>query len=96
MAPKSQKQDIPQPPPPPPPSLKVSSMPSRGRGRKHEVLRIFKQFLILLVNQQLIIMFQVPRFYPVTKTDPINLDERTPRKRKTRHSDNPPVECHVG
>ena len=38
IAPKSQKQDISQPPPPPPPSLKVSSMPNRGRGRKHEVL----------------------------------------------------------
>ncbi|EFX64864.1 hypothetical protein DAPPUDRAFT_304229 [Daphnia pulex] len=74
IVPKSQKQDIPQPPPPPPPSLKVSSMPNRGRGRKHEV----------------------PRFYPVTKTDPISFDERTPRKRKTRHGDNPPVECHVG
>ncbi|KAK4019727.1 hypothetical protein OUZ56_001736 [Daphnia magna] len=74
IAPKSQKQDIPQPPPPPPPSLRISSMPNRGRGRKQEV----------------------PRFYPVTKTDPIHFDERTPRKRKTRHGENPPVECHVG
>lgn len=37
LTPKSMKQDLPQPPPPPPPSLKVSSMPNRGRGRKHEV-----------------------------------------------------------
>ena len=39
---------------------------------------------------------KVPRFYPVTKPEPAQLDERTPRKRKTRHSENPPVECHVG
>lgn len=39
---------------------------------------------------------EVPRFYPVTKTESSHLDERTPRKRKTRHSDNPPVEHHVG
>ena len=24
------------------------------------------------------------------------MDERTPRKRKTRHSDNPPIESHIG
>lgn len=34
------------------------------------------------------------RFYAVNKDDPI--DPRTPRKRKTRHSNNPPIECHVG
>ncbi|XP_064481345.1 la-related protein 1B-like isoform X2 [Ornithodoros turicata] len=38
-----------------------------------------------------------PRFYPVVKegtTQPI--DQKTPRKQKTRHSSNPPVEHHVG
>lgn len=34
------------------------------------------------------------KFFAVNKTDPI--DPRTPRKRKTRHSLNPPVEGHVG
>ena len=34
-----------------------------------------------------------PRFYPVTKDVP---DPDTPRKRKTRHSENPPLESHVG
>lgn len=34
------------------------------------------------------------KFFAVNKTDPI--DPRTPRKRKTRHSMNPPVEGHVG
>lgn len=74
LTPKSTKHEIPQAPPPPPPSLKISAMPNRGRGRKHEV----------------------PRFYPVTKTESSSLDERTPRKRKTRHSDNPPIESHIG
>jgi len=37
---------------------------------------------------------EAARFYPVTK-DPVNLAEGE-RKRKTRHSSNPPVENHVG
>uniref|UniRef100_A0A8C9WP74 La ribonucleoprotein 1, translational regulator n=1 Tax=Scleropages formosus TaxID=113540 RepID=A0A8C9WP74_SCLFO len=38
---------------------------------------------------------QTPRFYPVVK-DGRPVDNKTPRKRKTRHSSNPPVEYHVG
>ncbi|KTF72764.1 hypothetical protein cypCar_00049545, partial [Cyprinus carpio] len=38
---------------------------------------------------------QTPRFYPVVK-EGRPLDAKTPRKRKTRHSSNPPMECHVG
>ncbi|XP_015200376.1 la-related protein 1B isoform X3 [Lepisosteus oculatus] len=38
---------------------------------------------------------KTPRFYPVVK-DGGNIDGKTPRKRKTRHSSNPPLECHVG
>ena len=34
------------------------------------------------------------RFYAVNKDEPI--DPRTPRKRKTKHSNNPPVEYHIG
>ncbi|MEQ2206318.1 hypothetical protein XENOCAPTIV_027727 [Xenoophorus captivus] len=36
-----------------------------------------------------------PRFYPVVK-ESRPVDAKTPRKRKTRHSSNPPLECHVG
>ncbi|KAI0212478.1 La-related protein 1B [Lamellibrachia satsuma] len=36
-----------------------------------------------------------PRFYPVVK-ETAKQDPQTPRKRKTRHSNNPPVESHVG
>lgn len=37
----------------------------------------------------------LPRFYPVHKT-PVNPDHKSPRKQKTRHSDNPPLELPVG
>ncbi|OQR70184.1 la-related protein 1-like, partial [Tropilaelaps mercedesae] len=39
----------------------------------------------------------VPRFYPVVKdkgSEPV--DQKTPRKQKTRHGENPPEEFHVG
>lgn len=36
-----------------------------------------------------------PRFYPVTKEAEIHSQDE-PRKRKTRHSLNPPMEMHVG
>ncbi|KAF6094577.1 La ribonucleoprotein 1B [Phyllostomus discolor] len=38
---------------------------------------------------------KTPRFYPVVK-EPKAVDVKSPRKRKTRHSTNPPLECHVG
>ncbi|KAM4052248.1 la-related protein 1B isoform 1-T3 [Anomaloglossus baeobatrachus] len=38
---------------------------------------------------------KTPRFYPVVK-DAKSIDAQTPRKRKTRHSTNPPLESHVG
>ncbi|XP_040274371.1 la-related protein 1B [Bufo bufo] len=38
---------------------------------------------------------KTPRFYPVVK-EAKSIDVQTPRKRKTRHSSNPPVEFHVG
>ena len=37
-----------------------------------------------------------PRFYPVVKDSSRPHDPQTPRKKKTRHSSNPPVESHVG
>nr|XP_042715974.1 la-related protein 1B isoform X2 [Chrysemys picta bellii] len=38
---------------------------------------------------------KTPRFYPVVK-ETRSIDVKIPRKRKTRHSTNPPLECHVG
>ncbi|XP_035827497.1 la-related protein 1B isoform X2 [Aplysia californica] len=37
-----------------------------------------------------------PRFYPVIKDPGAPIDPQTPRKKKTRHSSNPPLESHVG
>ncbi|XP_033742068.1 la-related protein 1B-like [Pecten maximus] len=37
-----------------------------------------------------------PRFYPVMKDSTRPPDPQTPRKWKTKHSSNPPVESHVG
>jgi len=37
-----------------------------------------------------------PRFYPVTKETRGPIPQDVPRKRKTRHSQNPPQESHVG
>ncbi|MCL4130430.1 UNVERIFIED_CONTAM: hypothetical protein GTU68_035490, partial [Idotea baltica] len=41
------------------------------------------------------ILRNAPRFYPVVK-ESSSLDHRLPRKKKTRHLSNPPVESHVG
>uniref|UniRef100_A0A8D0CBD1 La ribonucleoprotein 1B n=1 Tax=Salvator merianae TaxID=96440 RepID=A0A8D0CBD1_SALMN len=38
---------------------------------------------------------KTPRFYPVVK-EARSIDTKTRRKRKTRHSTNPPLESHVG
>ncbi|KAM4809128.1 la-related protein 1B isoform 2-T2 [Rhinophrynus dorsalis] len=38
---------------------------------------------------------KTPRFYPVVK-EANSVDVQTPRKRKTRHSSNPPLAYHVG
>ncbi|KAM9579905.1 la-related protein 1B isoform 3-T3 [Guaruba guarouba] len=38
---------------------------------------------------------KTPRFYPVVK-EAQSIDVKIPRKRKTRHSTNPPLESHVG
>ena len=36
------------------------------------------------------------RFYPVVKDTSRAPDPKTPRKKKTRHTNNPPFEAHVG
>lgn len=39
---------------------------------------------------------KTPRFYPVIKESVTTIDGQTPRKKKTRHSSNPPLEAHIG
>ncbi|XP_013867280.1 la-related protein 1B [Austrofundulus limnaeus] len=38
---------------------------------------------------------KTPRFYPVMK-ESASIDGQMPRKKKTRHSSNPPLEAHIG
>ncbi|CAI9725419.1 Hypothetical predicted protein [Octopus vulgaris] len=38
----------------------------------------------------------LPRFYPVVKDSSRPPDPQTPRKQKTKYSNNPPIESHVG
>ncbi|GAB1607282.1 la-related protein 1B isoform X2 [Argonauta hians] len=39
---------------------------------------------------------KLPRFYPVVKDSSRPPDPQTPRKQKTKYSNNPPIESHVG
>lgn len=66
--------------PPPPPPPLVSQPLASGSGNNRKSRRPANR--------------NVPRFYAVVKDN--SPDPRTPRKRKTRHSNNPPVEHHVG
>ncbi|XP_034952320.1 la-related protein 1B isoform X2 [Chelonus insularis] len=97
MAPKAPRKANPEVPPPPPATeeLEIShSLPTqisnaddrksrRNDKRSHERSRTGRR------------RGAVPRFFAVVKDKP-SVDPKTPRKRKTRHSNNPPVEHHVG
>ncbi|KAG1679551.1 La-related protein 1 [Nymphon striatum] len=73
------------PPPPPPPDIQLSrSLPTNISETPRSSRRNERDNTI------------TPRFYPVVKTDKPPVDQKTPRKRKTRHSSNPPVEGDVG
>ncbi|XP_078052677.1 la related protein isoform X3 [Augochlora pura] len=101
MAPKAPKKTNPEVPPPPPSAMddmEVSqSLPTQvpitidiqekrdrraEKNRRNDKSRLSRSGV-------------VPRFFAVVKDEP-SVDPRTPRKRKTRHSNNPPVEHHVG
>ncbi|CAH1153336.1 unnamed protein product [Phaedon cochleariae] len=66
--------------PPPPPPMLDAPLPQSGSSRRREPANARHR--------------NVPRFYAVVKDE--RVDPSTPRKRKTRHSSNPPVEQHVG
>ncbi|XP_046833296.1 la-related protein 1 isoform X2 [Vespa crabro] len=105
MAPKPPRKTNPEVPPPPPsavedldisqqsPPVQVpnSSEGSSKRERKNEKNRWNDK----AKNSRSGRRATVPRFFAVVKDEP-SVDPRTPRKRKTRHSNNPPVEHHVG
>ncbi|XP_016839811.1 la-related protein 1B isoform X2 [Nasonia vitripennis] len=106
IAPKAPRKTNPEVPPPPPTPMEDAEVPEHSKSkqtsqpaqvpgesaqekrdqiaekrRKNDKLRDARR--------------AVPRFFAVVKDEPA-VDPRTPRKRKTRHSNNPPVEHHVG
>lgn len=104
MAPKPPRKANPEVPPPPPSAveeLEISQSPpaqvptssegSNKRERKNDRNRWNDKTKNSIGGRR----GTVPRFFAVVKDEP-SVDPRTPRKRKTRHSNNPPVEHHVG
>ncbi|XP_031838631.1 la related protein isoform X2 [Nomia melanderi] len=104
MAPKAPKKTNPEVPPPPPlaiDDIEVSqSLPTQAsimidiqekKDRRADKNRRIDKSRISRSGRSGV----VPRFFAVVKDEP-SVDPRTPRKRKTRHSNNPPVEHHVG
>ncbi|CAB0044350.1 unnamed protein product [Trichogramma brassicae] len=77
--------------PPPPPNTVQNRAPSQSSKVLNNADNSRRD---LLAQRTVIRSKEIPRFFPVHKEP--EFDPRTPRKRKTRHSKNPPVEHHVG
>lgn len=95
MAPRAPKKANPEVPPPPPPSLITGAYTMEN---EEQILQEFSQEVEEEFNNarrtsQEMKHRRAPRFYAVMK-DPERPEQG--RKRKTRHSNNPPVEHHVG
>ncbi|XP_014614163.1 PREDICTED: la-related protein 1B [Polistes canadensis] len=106
MAPKPPRKANPEVPPPPPSAveeddLDISQSPpiqvltSSDSSNKKEKMNEKNYWNDQAKNDINGRRGTVPRFFAVVK-DESSVDLRTPRKRKTRHSNNPPVEHHVG
>ncbi|XP_028047135.2 la-related protein 1B [Monomorium pharaonis] len=101
MAPKAPKKANPEVPPPPPAiedleisqSISSSQFPSTSPEKKD--YRSEKNRWSDKLYPKEARGNTAPRFFAVVKDRP-SVDPRTPRKRKTRHSNNPPVEHHIG
>lgn len=99
MAPKAPRKANPEVPPPPPPSMEdlevsvSSQLPSTSPDKKdnRQERNRWSDKLCPREGRR----NTAPRFFAVVKDGP-SVDPRTPRKRKTRHSNNPPVEHHIG
>lgn len=79
-------------PPPPPPPVYIEGGEGEGAAATGE--GELNDSALLNASQLSAGGHRRARFYAANKIEPIDL--RTPRKRKTRHSTNPPVESHVG
>ncbi|GLG96237.1 La protein homolog [Gryllus bimaculatus] len=107
MAPQAPRKHNPDaPPPPPPPSLTQSFASEDEEITTSDVLPVSAPVAVEVApstsDDQIesnrarhVPHPRAPRFFAVVKNEP-SLDVRTPRKQKTRHSSNPPVEHHVG
>ncbi|XP_076231642.1 la related protein isoform X2 [Calliopsis andreniformis] len=101
MAPKAPKKANPEVPPPPPSAIEdievshslPTQVPTTADSQERRDRRVDKSRWN--EKPRLGRRGVVPRFFAVVKDEP-SVDPRTPRKRKTRHSNNPPVEHHVG
>ncbi|XP_049837777.1 la-related protein 1B isoform X1 [Schistocerca gregaria] len=98
MTPRLPKKLNPEVPPPPPPSL---STESHDFGKEEEIPRASEEIAETRPappgrpSKDLTHRRRAARFFPVVKDEHL-VDPLTPRKRKTRHGSNPPVEHHVG
>lgn len=98
MTPRLPKKMNPEVPPPPPPSL---STESNDFAKEEEVSRVTEEATETRPaptgrpSKDTAHRRRAARFFPVVK-DEHPVDPLTPRKRKTRHGSNPPVEHHVG
>ncbi|GAB0088600.1 La-related protein 1 [Sergentomyia squamirostris] len=84
IVPRAVKKINPDVPPPPPPTFTEAGAAAAAAGESTD-----DDFLAIPGGAH-----RKARFYAVNKDELV--DPRTPRKRKTRHSTNPPVECHIG
>lgn len=90
IAPPAPRKQNPEVPPPPPP-LQYDQQTEKDNRNEEKENRVGQG---PSTNRRVHPAYRGPRFYAVTKDE--CPDPRTPRKRKTRHSNNPPVEHHVG
>ncbi|XP_071078727.1 la-related protein 1B-like [Haliotis cracherodii] len=95
-------QEVPPPPPPPVMSTEPKKVPS-PQTVQQDMARSLPAYVPDTPGRQAPRTpharkdsSKAPRFYPVVKDSSRPPDPQTPRKKKTRHSSNPPVEGHVG
>ncbi|XP_039301988.1 la-related protein 1B [Solenopsis invicta] len=102
MAPKAPRKANPEVPPPPPSAIEDLEIPQSSSSSQFPSTSPEKKDHRSEKNRWSDKLYPregrrntAPRFFAVVKDKP-SVDPRTPRKRKTRHSNNPPVEHHIG
>lgn len=95
-------QELPPPPPPPQPISEAVKIMSSPKSQGVDMARSLPARVADTPSRQKSHQPRTPhkktesRFYPVMKDSSRPHDPQTPRKKKTRHSSNPPQESHVG